>query len=150
MSAECPSAEISGLSMLATPSVPWRRSVTSATADWNSLELVLSSSLWIRTCSVALSSKAPFMASAAWPDSPGPAAEESISFCGIRFIPTNIETITNASHPRMAFLRCWVLQRPIRAVMLRVCCMRSFPSVVVECMDGSLLAIDPPVIGPGP
>ena len=48
------------------------------------------------------------------PESPGKVCS---TFFVPRPLPITNATITNASHPKMAVLRCWALQRPARAAM---------------------------------
>ncbi len=52
------------------------------------------------------------------PESPGMPSPCSRFFCGTRLKPITSDTNTKASHPRMAFRRCWTLQRPTRAARL--------------------------------
>ena len=63
-------------------------------------------------------------------------------------LPIAKATRTNASHPRMAVLRCWALQRPARAAMFRL--VFKAPPGVVDCMGAACARADPlPVRLPG-
>ena len=74
--------------------------------------------LWMRM----VSSEAFFLACgklSSWifcarPDSPGRVCS---TFFVPRLPPIMYAAITKASHPKMAILRCWALQRPARAAM---------------------------------
>jgi hypothetical protein len=78
--------------------------------------LVASSSLfWIRTTSPAFSGYALKTALSALPDSPTPDSWSFSVSAGSAFIPIKVATTTNASQPKIAFLRCRALQWPIRA-----------------------------------
>src|SRR5687767_153188 len=57
----------------------------------------------------------------------------SSSFFEPTFIPIASETTTKANQPKMAALRCSVLQRPMRAAM-PLACITPPPVVVVVCM----------------
>ncbi len=70
--------------------------------------------LWTKTCSPATSGKALSTIFVARPESPTPRSF-SASVCVPTLPPIMKATMTNASHPKMAVLRCAALQRPARA-----------------------------------
>ncbi len=108
---------------------PSRRSAptTARVAATNCGELACSESLWMSTVSAAGCRKLSSRISSARPDSPGP--EYSVA-CSVPTIdePTKNVTTTNASHPRIASLRWFALQRPTRPVRLVGCLQGTYSS----------------------
>jgi len=118
-----------GLLTSRTYFVPW----TPATTDWTVLRnsgsrLLVPFWLWTRTLSPDLSGKCLSAAFVARADSPTPLSS-SDSVLVPTDPPMKTARITNASQPKIAFLRCCALQRPARAAML---------PLVLVLMRGSL------------
>src|SRR3954469_18457802 len=106
-----------GLSMARTCLVRCNRATTSATAALNLGSSAFSFPLWTSTDSSAFFGNALKAAFSARPDSPTPDSWSSSVFVPT-WLPIANARITKASHPKMAFLRCWALQRPALAARL--------------------------------
>ena len=92
--------------------------ITASTVALKAASLVVSARLWISTSSPAGCLKSSYRIVSARPDSPGPDVSKTIVFIGEVMLIAN-STITNASQPKIAFLRCCALHRAIRAATLR-------------------------------
>ena len=78
------------------------------------------------------------------PDSPTNVVSSSGALTPIA-LPITSESTTKASHPKMAFFRCWALQRPIRAAKFLVSFTTRDTRPDAPVNPWSLLASAPPV-----